>query len=279
MSNLYDDLRQNQIMPHAYRDWTAYRTALTDFIVQHTEPGATALIVGAGPCNDFDLPKLKGHFGAVALLDQDAPAMERGLLQQGVAWTPAELLCADLVGIAPDVYRRMAHTMLARLRAELASGEPDAGRFQQAFLDQISAAFQSRQPDDLMGREDLADYVICCGVHSQLLTVFPQMALVYGRYIPLSYEAVGAYIRAQLSPVVAELNDALLRWAKKAVILGLEEGRLGRDGGIDGAWQALEDMRGRGLPVYARTRLIWPFDPAQDKVYVMQVTALGKDRP
>jgi len=276
MSNLYDDLMQNQIMPRAFSDWAAYRGALTDFILEHTEPGASALIVGAGPCNDFDLARLKAHFSKLTLLDRDERAMERGLLRQGVSWAPEEFLCADLVGIRPDAYRRIADTMLALLRAELVSGDPDASRFQKVFLEQIAAAFQSRRPDALMARADLSDYVICCGVHSQLLTTFPQMALVYGRYIPISYEAVAAQIREQLPAVVSELNDALLRWAKKGLILGLEEGRLGQDGGINGAWQALEDMERRGLPAYAQTRLIWPFDPAQDKAYSVRVLAIER---
>lgn len=273
MSNLYDELLRNQIMPNAFSDWAAYRKELTDFVLRSTGEGASALIVGAGECNDFDLVRLKGHFRQVTLLDRNEQAMQRGLIRQGVSWASDDILCADLVGIPADVYRRIADHMLALLRTELSSGAPDGRRLEQAFLRQAAAAFQDRQPDALMGQSDLADYVICCGVHSQLLTVFPQMASVYGRYIPIRCETVADCLRERIPSLVAQLNDALLHWARKGVILGLEESRLGMDGGIDGAWQAMRDLEGRDLSPKAQTRLSWPFDPAQNKSYVVRVAA------
>ena len=278
MGNLYDDLLRNQIMPNAFSDWTAYREELTDFILSNADRGASALIVGAGECSDFDLPRLKAYFRKVTLLDQNRRAMETGLARQGVPCIPDELLCADLVGIAPDAYRRISDHMLALLRSELASGTPDSNRFERAFLRQMAAAFQDRQPDALLQRSNLADYVICCGVHSQLLTVFPQMAMVYQRYIPLSYGSIAGFIREQIPSTVSALNDALLRWAGKGLILGLEESRLGVDGGIDGAWQAMQDLQGRELSLEAQTRLIWPFDPAHTKSYQMRITAIGQPK-
>ena len=274
MNTLYDDLLRNQILPNAFSDWAVYRKDLTDFILQASEPGTSALIVGAGACSDFDLVRLKRHFCQVTLLDQNEQAMAMGAARQGVSCAPGELVCADLVGIPPETYRRIADHMLALLRKELASGRPDGDRFEQAFLQQIGAAFRDKQPRGLLQGSDLFDYVICCGVHSQLLTVFPQMALVYGRYIPIRYEAVAACIRERIPAVVSKLNDALLGWARKGVILGLEESRLGMDGGIDGAWQALRDLEERDLPIEAQTRLIWPFDPAQKKAYAMRVMAV-----
>ena len=121
MGNLYDDLLRNQIMPNAFSDWTAYREELTDFILSNADRGASTLIVGAGECSDFDLPRLKAYFRKVTLLDQNRRAMETGLARQGVPCIPDELLCADLVGIAPDAYRRISDHMLALLRSELAS--------------------------------------------------------------------------------------------------------------------------------------------------------------
>ncbi len=276
MATLYDDLARNRIMPNAFSDWAGYRDRLTDFILNSTDPDTSALIVGAGACNDFDLVRLKRHFCRVTLLDQNEQAMRTGLARQGVTWATDELLSADLVGIAPDAYRRIADGMLVLLRRELETGKPDTSRFEQAFLRQMASAFRDRQPDALLRRRDLADYVICCGVHSQLLTVFPQMAGVYGRYIPLDDGSVAAFIRERIPAVVSELNDALLRWARKGLILGLEESRLGVDGGIDGAWQAMQDLDGRHLSLQAQTRLIWPFDPAQDKAYTVRVLAFER---
>ncbi len=276
MPDLYDDLLQNQIMPNAFSDWAAYRDELTGFLLSSTDSGASALIVGAGPCNDFDLVRLKRHFGKLMLLDRDGQAMRAGAARQGAPFASDEFLCADLVGIAPDTYRQIAARMLALLRAELASGAPDGERFEQAFLRQMASAFQNRRTDALMELSGLADYVICCGVHSQLLTVFPQMARVYQRYIPIRFEIVAGFIREQIPAVVSDLNDALLRWARKGVLIGLEEGRLGVDGGIEGAWQAMQDLNRRSLVPRVQTHLIWPFDPARDKAYAMRVMAFER---
>ncbi len=277
MHNLYDDILQNQILPNAFSDWAAYRKRLTDFILESTEPETSALIVGAGECNDFDLVRLKRHFCKVMLLDQSEQAMITGLTRQRAPFMPDEIMCADLAGIAPDAYRRIADQMLALLRRELQSRHPDEDRFERAFLRQMASAFQTRQPDALMQQSSLVDYVICCGVHSQLLTIFPQMALVYRRYIPIRYETAAGFVREQVFSVISDLNDALLRWARKGLILGLEESRLGMDGGIDGAWQAMRDIDARRLSLQAQIRLEWPFDPARGKSYLMRVMAI--DRP
>ena len=75
MGNLYDDLLSLQTIPTAYTDWAEYRERLTGFILEHTDPHATACIVGAGACNDFDLSSLTSHFDRLLLLDRNVDAM------------------------------------------------------------------------------------------------------------------------------------------------------------------------------------------------------------
>ena len=70
---------------------------------------------------------------------------------------------------------------------------------------------------------------------------------------------------------MAELNDALFRWARKGVIVGLEECRIGEIGGIDGASQALDLLKKSGHTVLAQTSLEWDFDPRQRKAYQMRI--------
>lgn len=274
MSNLYDDLLKLQRIPQAYENWTRYREALSDFIVSETESGTTALIVGAGACGDFDLPRLCGHFSALWLLDRDDAAVREGIARQHADIPEERILHADLLGVPDEAYRAIADDMLALIRAGNA-----ADRFSQRLEDALIRALENRRPDSLLRREGLADTVICCGVHSQLTTVFLQMTSVYSRYVPIRPDAIERLLRERIPGIVSDLNDALLRWAKRTVILGLEERRIGAESGIDGAWQAMRDFERRELAIRAQTRLVWPFDPAQNKAYTMRITVAEKPIP
>lgn len=271
MGNLYDDLLSLQTIPTAYTDWAGYRGRLTGFILEHTEPRTTACIVGAGACNDFDLSRLNSHFDRLLLLDRNVDAMQEGMARQSIRIPEGDLLYADLLGIPEDVYRSIADHMLAAIREQQRRIAPDAKTVERLFLREMDAAYMNRQPDKLMEQSGITDYVICCGVHSQLLTVFPQMANVYRRYIDIRPEVIEQKVRRWIPGVMAELNDALFRWARKGVIVGLEEYRIGEIGGIDGASQALDLLKKSGHSVLEQSSLRWDFDPKRNKAYQMRI--------
>ncbi len=271
MGNLYDDLLSLQKIPNAYKDWTEYRNRLTDYIVEQTMPHTITCIVGAGACNDFDLHRLNSHFDRLLLLDRDTDVIREGTKSQCVHIPEENLLRADLLGISEDVYRSIADHMLSAIREQQRRTMPDAKAVERLFLREMDAAFMNRQPDKLLEQSGIADYVICCGVHSQLLTVFPQMANVYRRYIDIRLEAVEQKIRKRIPGIMAELNDALFRWARKGVIIGMEAYRIGEIGGIDGASQAMDLLKKSGHTILAQTSLQWNFDPARRKAYQMQI--------
>ena len=116
MGNLYDDLLSLQTIPTAYTDWAEYRERLTGFILEHTDPHATACIVGAGACNDFDLSSLTSHFDRLLLLDRNVDAMREGIERQSMRIPEENLLYANLLGIPEDVYRSIAVHMLPAIR-------------------------------------------------------------------------------------------------------------------------------------------------------------------
>ena len=271
MGNLYDDLLSLQTIPTAYTDWAGYREQLTGFILDHTEPHTTALIVGAGACNDFDLSRLRDHFDRLLLLDRNVDAMREGVSRQGVRIPEECFIQADLLGISDETYRSIADHMLAAIREQQRRTAPDTRAVERLFLREMDAAFMNRQPDKLMEQSGIADYMICCGVHSQLLTVFPQMANVYRRYIDIRPETIEQKVRKWIPSVMAELNDVLFRWARKGIIVGLEEYRIGEIGGIDGASQALDLLKKSGHTVLAQTSLEWDFDPRRRKAYQMRI--------
>ena len=271
MGNLYDDLLSLQTIPTAYTDWAGYREQLTGFIVEHTNPHTTACIVGTGACNDFDLCRLTDHFDRLLLLDRNMDAMQEGMKRQSAYISEECFIQADLLGIPDETYRSVAERMLSAIREQQHRTAPDAKAVERLFLREMDAAYMNRQPDKLMEQNRIADYVICCGVHSQLLAVFPQMANVYRRYIDIRPETIEQKVRRWIPGVMAELNDALLHWARKGVIVGLEEYRIGEIGGIDGASQALDLLKKSGHSVLAQSSLRWDFDPKRNKVYQMQI--------
>ncbi len=271
MGNLYDDLLSLQTMPTAYTDWAGYRERLTGFILEHTAPHTTACIVGAGECNDFDLRRLNSHFDRLLLLDRNVDAMQEGMEKQGIRIPEECFMQADLLGIPDETYRSIADHMLAAIREQQHRAAPDTRAVERLFLREMDAAYMNRKPDKLMEQSGIADYVICCGVHSQLLTMFPQMTNVYWRYIDIRPEAIEQKVRKWIPGVMVELNDALFRWAGKGVIVGLEEYRIGEIGGIDGASQALDLLKKSGHTVLAQSSLRWDFDPKRNKAYQMRI--------
>ena len=224
-----------------------------------------------GECNDFDLRRLNSHFDRLLLLDRNVDAMQEGMARQGVRISEECFIQADLLGIPDETYRSVAERMLSAIREQQRRTAPDAKAVERLFLREMDAAYMNRQPDKLMEQSGIADYVICCGVHSQLLTVFPQMASVYRRYIDIRPETIEQKVRRWIPGVMAELNDALFRWVRKGVIVGLEECRIGEIGGIDGASQALDQLKKSGHTVLAQTSLEWDFDPRRQKAYQMRI--------
>ena len=272
MPNLYTDLLCLQTIPDAFSRWEPYRQQLTRVILERTAPGSTALIVGAGRCNDFDLNRLKEHFSAITLLDRDLYAMEEGIALQEAAIPHDRLKRIDVIGIPDDTYTAIADRMTAGILPALRSGDPGADRFTEAFLHEIDTAWQNRDPDMMNMPGPVADYVICCGVHSQLMTIFPQMAGIFRRYVRMDVGAVHSLVRSMIPDAVRALNAALFRWAGKGVLIGLEEKRIGMEGAIDGAWQAAQDLAARGLSDPGSEVLTWPFDVSQEKQYAIRIS-------
>lgn len=270
--NLYDALQKLLVIPDAFDAWKPYRDALTDHIISCSEPGTSAAVVGAGACNDLDLKRLSAHFAQVILLDRDLNAMVEGLERQQAEQENITLETCDLVGISAQTYRKLADSMVLEMRMQSACGIQDGEELAKLFLDGMVLAVRNRRPT--LPDCPIADYVICCGVHSQLFNLFPQMAAVLAPLGNMSLEQIYFAASAHAGDLARELNRLLRRMAKREVILGLETGRVGTEGGIEGADQALRDIWNHNLPLYHGTELIWPFDMKQGKVYSMTVFSI-----
>ena len=108
---VFDQLVSLETIPNAYSNWKNYRNKLTEFILANTEIGSKALIIGAGPCNDFDLCRLSEHFSEVGLLDWNSSAVEIGIKNQRANKDRIRVFNQDLVGISKQDYRNLCTRM------------------------------------------------------------------------------------------------------------------------------------------------------------------------
>lgn len=266
MTSLYDTLLEQSTVPGAYDAWADYRAALTAFLGENAFPGGSVLIVGAGACDDIDITLLAKRFPSVTLLDRDAVSLARAKQR-----CPAENVTvteADLLGVSSNAYRRLDAMMQADIRA---------GRGGEAltdiFLSKTEALLAAARPDPL----PQADTVVCCGVHSQLLALFARMAAVYARYVPLDLTAVFTALSRQNAALQPAFDARLRAAARHTLLTGIETGRVGTPGGIEGAAQALADASARFAET-AHTELLWPFDASQGKIYTVRVSAFDTSK-
>lgn len=285
MDNLYDQLLALQHIPDAYLNWADYRNMLTSFIIKNTKPDSSALILGAGASNDLDLVRFLKHFSSLALLDKNVAAMQEGIRRQlpeevfqAISSGSSEgltLVPADLLGIADDACCSFCDRLLGALRSEL-SGRPDPERFQNFLLKELTLLLGIRKEDPDLKKLPMYDYVVCCGVHSQLLSLFPQIAVVFCRYLPFDVRPVFEMVSRCNMNAAATLNETILSHAEKGFLLALETERPGIVGGVEGAAQAFYDLAKRSLIPTAEAELLWPFDPAQQKYYRMKLLSFSR---
>ena len=92
----------------AVAGWTRYqshREIVMQLLCQPVEPTSssrTLCILGAGNCNDIDLPQLLTEFSEITLIDIDTAAVTDGLSRQGVSSVPEiKIVEIDVTGALP----------------------------------------------------------------------------------------------------------------------------------------------------------------------------------
>lgn len=82
--------------------WSAFQPhrARVTALLSAGAPGGGLCVLGAGNCNDLDLPALLAHHGRAVLVDLDLAALEAGAARQGLADDPRLRLHAlDVTGV------------------------------------------------------------------------------------------------------------------------------------------------------------------------------------
>lgn len=290
---LYDQIKSHFLLPEAYTDWTHYRDTLTHYLIAQTdlislplsfhasmkrsEMLPTLAIIGAGACNDIDLSRISPHFSKITLLDSDETAIKKALdtyhLEHSASICP---LPVSLNGITDSDYQQFCDSLQAYIRLNHLSFTPE--EFETFTLSQIEHIFQKSSQTAIPLAPASYDYIWCFGVHSQLLAMFSYIYHVFTvnlqhmffQDVSISEKAFSERLKKENNSFIPRLHDALLASAKKAVFIGCEQKRSGQDTPIEGACQAIHDLRTRNLSLTEST-ILWNFYPAGGISYEMLI--------
>ena len=85
-------------------------------------------------------------------------------------------------------------------------------------------------------------------------------------------------ISQENSRIAAQVNANLCKAADKGLLVSAEASRAGVPGGVEGAWQALTDLKQHtdesALHVGDTTHFAWGYDLRQNMIYDMEALAL-----
>ncbi len=80
----------NRATLDGWRTFAAHRDRVMEILCAGSDPARSRLcVLGAGNCNDLDLPRLLRSYREIHLVDLDADALARGIARQHLADTPA----------------------------------------------------------------------------------------------------------------------------------------------------------------------------------------------
>ncbi len=269
---LYGRLRASQYLPNAFNEWEGYRDKVTDFIIKNSDSNKSIAILGAGRCNDIDLKKLKKHFYTITLIDRDKNSMQEALSKYDLLNDPnVDLQISDFVGITDEMYCDYADYMITELSKE---GENTViNKVVPKILSKLKEIFNSVNSYDPQIGKQQYDYVASFGIHSQLLNIPIWIWSIGLANIKKTENSVEQMIKSENSRLIKRFNDEIIMLARNNVFLGCEMQRLGSYGGIEGAFQAIEDIRKRSENKLIDLKNVelttWPFNELQNIIYQM----------
>lgn len=278
---IYDVLEKRHEMPRAYEDWADYRKKWTDMILRHISfEEESLLIIGAGACNDYDLPRLLEHFRQIHLMDSDIQSMNQALQR-----LPKEQLGrimtyeGDLLKITPSEYQEFCQEMQAIInhRGKLTEIK-ELADIAIHFVDNLYRNASKRRSSEFPVQ---ASYVAIAGVHSQINHMLPWIWEAYMKVLDQREETIFNRISEENDKLQKQLNENLFRAAKYGVFVASEKSRVGTPGQIQGSYQALMDLDERvkagECTLVEEQTLPWPYDLRQQIIYEMRCMYLKKN--
>lgn len=272
--NLYDQLLTLQRIDNAFTEWEAYRSDLTDYILRSLPKDETLAIFGAGRCNDIDLKKLSSHFSAIILIDKDEEAMKEALHQYDLEHSPLiHTQLIDFVGISSNDYRYYADYLINEVRKQ--GIHTVCEDLAEVALELLEDLYRKAIVTPVNLEKNSYENAIVMGIHSQLISMLEWIWSIILQTIGQDESEVRDALTKMNDGLVEKFNHLVLEATKHIVIMGYEETRRGRLGAIQGAHQAMEDMKRRAskgkVDIADSITLNWPFNLAQGITYTVKV--------
>lgn len=294
---LYDKIKSLFTLPTAYEDWAAYRNSLTSYLIAQTNQVSlplffaphmdgtslfpTLAIIGAGACNDIDLAELSHHFSKITLIDCDEDAMKTAFDTYHLHGCPSvERMVLSLNGLNDSHYEKFCNKLQHYVQHHTNDFTPT--QFQQYALHLLEAILSEVANYQIPLTAQSFDYICCFGVHSQLYAMFSYIYHIFESNLKELYfhgtmnfhAEITKRLQAENNSFVPKLHDALLACAKQALFIGLEQKRSNMEGGIEGAYQAFQDIEARSLQA-EKTIMLWPFLPHKNIEYEMAILKIS----
>lgn len=277
---VYDALEKRHVMPRAWDDWAGYRREWSQWIIRFCKRDTSILIVGAGPCNDYDLELLTGFFEKIYLFDLDEKAMREGIKKVPAARRgKIHFLTGDILSVYPEQYQEFCRKIQEEVNRR--GKNTDLRELADHALPMVEELYASARRQRKNLSLPRADYVVVSGVHSQINHMLPWIWEAYMQALAQREERIFQRIAQENCLLMKEVNDKLLASAGRRLFVSAEKSRAGVPGGVEGARQALDDLKsrpdGRNLQLTGRRILPWPYDLRQGIIYEMEALVLTKN--
>lgn len=291
-SEIYSGYRKCPINENAYLEWSDYRKAVTDYILQHCEKGSTLIIYGAGKCDDIEIERLAEHFERVTLVDVNYPDSDANASEVDINAPQSDKLPAsvrtlrfDLTGTDEKAYLQFITFLQDAFGNGQLLTETDS------FLNDLENRAEYVYSHDchpkgivpLLGEQ--SDYSVAIGLHSQLNNVFSGLAEYVLKKLGVGDEMVKKAVerletvqRRHSEEVIRTADDIIIDSARCGTVLGIEYevnrgGRIFTD--VDGARQCAADFeqlqRDGVLKAKDVIHLKWNVDSERELSYIMLV--------
>lgn len=275
--DLYSQLLKLQVIENAYTEWATYRNKLTDYLIKEAKGHDSIAIFGAGRCNDIDLKRLATHFNEVTLIDKDVEAMKSGINNQKVAHLEQiKIREVDFVGISSEAYRTYANTLINEIKKR--GVKTSCTELAKLAIKEIEKLTENANEITLDFGVACYETTVVVGVHSQLLSMVEWIWSIMLQTIQQDEPSVRSRIIEMNEKYVKRFNEAVIKATKDTMIIGCEQGRVGRVGTIQGATQAIQHINEQVIngEMYRLdyTELEWPFNRIQGISYLMGIQSI-----
>lgn len=277
---VYDVLENRHVMPRAWDDWVDYRRTWTELILRYSKRDTTLLIIGAGSCNDYDMERLSRFFREIYLLDLDKNAMKESLLRVPAAYKGRfDFYTADFLGIKPTEYTSFCNELQKEINHYGRNTDiKDLANIALPLIESMYANAKRRRESLQLPK---ADYVAVSGVHSQINHMLPWIWDAHMQTLGQREEMIFRRASMENEPIIRDMNTKLLEAAGRRLYVSAEKTRMGVPGLVEGARQALDDMKkrvdDRNLFLTDSQTVPWAYDLRQNMIYEMEMLVMTTD--